>query len=103
MAIFCLFLFPKNKKGEIHYFDEPGNSTYLACGVALIISIAGLLVYLLLGQSDLGRWLGRRNFVFWFETLGVVAFAIAWLTKGNLAGGVAALVKGKPAVSDDQK
>lgn len=31
------------------------------------------------------------NFVFWFETLGVFAFATAWLTKGNIIGGVANL------------
>ena len=95
MALFCLCLFPKNAKGEVHYFDEAGNTTYFVCGVLLLAAIGGLLLYFFIRNTSLGQSLGAANFVFWFETLGVVAFAVAWLTKGNLIGGVGNLMAGE--------
>lgn len=100
MALFCLCLFPKNGKGEVRYFDEAGNTTYFICGVVLLIAIAGLLVFFLIRNTALGKTLADGNFVFWFETLGVLAFAIAWLTKGNLIGGVGNLVAGRTASAE---
>ena len=64
---------------------------YLACGIALLVSIAGLLYYALAGAETKAA-LRARNYVFWFETLGVVAFAISWLAKGKIVQGVANLV-----------
>ncbi|KIT16690.1 DUF998 domain-containing protein [Jannaschia aquimarina] len=92
MALICLFLFPKNAAGEVRYFDEPGNATYLACGIALIASIVGLAIFFFIADTDLGQALAERNIVFWLETLGVLAFAIAWLTKGNILAGVGSLL-----------
>jgi hypothetical protein len=91
MALFCLCLFPKNAKGEVHYFDEAGNTTYLICGALLLFAILGLFVFFLMRDTYMGQSLAKSNFVFWFETLGVLAFAIAWLTKGNIIGGLANL------------
>ncbi len=97
MAGFCFFLFPKNGKGEVRYFDEAGNAVYFVCGVLLLTSIAGLTLFSFVSDTAFGQSLAAGNFVFWFETLGVLAFAAAWLTKGSLLGGVAKLITGGPA------
>jgi hypothetical protein len=101
MALFCFFLFPKNARGEVRYLDEAGNATYLICGVFLLVALAGLAFFFLVRNTSVGQSLAAGNFVFWFETLGVLAFATAWLTKGNLIGGVANLMADKAANAED--
>ena len=103
MALFCFFLFPKVKGGGVSWSNEPGNVTYFTCGIALVVSIVGLLAYFIVKTSIIGEVLAENNFVFWFETLGVVAFAIAWLTKGNLLGGMSNIVTLKPKHGAGQK
>ncbi len=92
MAIFCLLLFPRNKQGEVKYFDEAGNTVYFICGVLLLVAIFGLLIFFFIKETGLGMNLAAKNFVFWFEALGVVAFAVAWLTKGNILAGIGNLL-----------
>jgi hypothetical protein len=105
MAVFCLYLFPRGDRTADGRIDWSGgkNRLYLICGIALLASIAGLLYYAFLGdQAALSAW----NYVFWFETLGVVAFAIAWLAKGKIVQGMTNLVTSRkqsaePSFDDD--
>ncbi|MCV6596262.1 MAG: hypothetical protein OIF40_04155 [Mangrovicoccus sp.] len=84
MALFCFFLFPKNAAGEIKRFASYGDVTYTICGAAIVFAMLALGLFLLIRDTSLGRALDARNIVFWLESLGVWAFGIAWLTKGNM-------------------
>lgn len=88
MAVFCFALFPKSADGKCRYLNELGNFVYLCCGIALLVAIGALAYYVLVRNTPQGADLRAVNFVFWFETLGIVAFGIAWLTKGNTYGAI---------------
>ncbi len=82
LAYFCLVLFPMG--GTRRADGKPALSlehlTYYACGAVLIASILGALAYLVLPFKDQLR---AVNYIFWVETAGVLAFSVAWLTKGD--------------------
>jgi hypothetical protein len=82
LAYFCLVLFPMGgaRRTDGHPALSLEHLTYYACGAVLIASILGALAYLILPFKDQMR---AVNYIFWVETAGVLAFAIAWLTKGN--------------------
>lgn len=82
LAIFCFFLFPRGdtKNGEIDW-KAPKNRVYLTCGILIVVSIAMLLLHWMLPFKDALR---SVNWVFWWETVAVLAFAISWLTKGRI-------------------
>lgn len=93
LAIFCFFLFPKGDlrpDGRIDW-KAPNNRIYLICGILILASIGFVGAYAL-SPPETQALLGRHNYIFWCETVGVVAFAVSWLTKGKLRRGIAELV-----------
>lgn len=82
LAYFCLVLFPMGGKRR----PDGGAAlslehlTYYVCGGVLIASIIAALAYLVLPWKAEMR---AVNYIFWVETAGVLAFSIAWLTKGK--------------------
>jgi hypothetical protein len=82
LAYFCLVLFPMGGKRRPDGGPaiDAEHLTYFVCGAVLVASIAGAVAYLVLPFKDELR---AVNYIFWVETAGVLAFAIAWLTKGN--------------------
>ncbi|RZT09386.1 hypothetical protein SAMN05216319_2187 [Duganella sp. CF402] len=50
------------------------NKVYFACGIAMLVS------FLIIGLMNLTH---NEGSIFWPETVAVMAFAIAWLTKGQ--------------------
>lgn len=93
MMLFCFFLFPRGDRkpdGSIDW-STPRNRLYLACGIALAVSILSLAAMMLAGDETQAA-LNARNVVFWGETLGVFAFGISWLAKGRIVEGVRALI-----------
>jgi len=93
LAAFCFFLFPRGDQTADGRVDWRGtkNRLYLVCGVLLILSIAALLIYALV-PSGTKSTLRAGNYIFWWETVGVVAFATSWLAKGRILEGVAYLM-----------
>jgi hypothetical protein len=83
LAYFCLVLFPMGGKrrsdGSAAMSME--HLTYYACGLVLLGAILAAGAYAILPVKDPLRAL---NFIFWVETAGVLAFSIAWLTKGKM-------------------
>lgn len=74
----CVFLFPKGAgRWHISVFKQPENAAYALCGALMAIACIGLLF--VVHNDCAARW----NAVFWFETLGITAFAAAWLIKGR--------------------
>lgn len=78
LAFFSLVLFTR-KGADQTARKKQRNRIYVACGFVLLISSVGILVYFVFLQK---RYPETR-FVFWAETIALVAFGISWLTKGG--------------------
>lgn len=97
LALFALVLFPKGHRhpdGRVDWTVRE-NRIYLACGLAIVLSLLALGVYAVLkftGSSGEAA-LNSVNYVFWWETVGVIAFGISWLVKGATLKGVQALIR----------
>lgn len=87
LAIFALVLFPKGHRRPDGRPDwgVRENRIYLICGLAIVLSVLALLVFLALRLSGaaVANALMAVNYVFWWETVGVVAFGLCWLVKGQ--------------------
>lgn len=82
LALFCLVLFTKgdrDDKGRVIWTTH--NRIYVTCGVLILGAIVALGVYKLF--PALQPRLNAVNYIFWCETVGVLAFAASWLVKGK--------------------
>jgi len=81
LAYFCLALFtqtsgnPTRQKGQ-------RNIVYRICGYAILASIVLIAVVNLLLKGD--SPVPALHPVFWLESTAVIAFGVAWLTKGEM-------------------
>jgi hypothetical protein len=83
LAYFSLCLFTKTDPIKIPTRQKKQrNKVYKACGYTLLASIV-LISLLTLLPIGVQRALNAYHPVFWLESLGVVAFGISWLTKGE--------------------
>jgi|GEM_PF-46805 len=55
------------------------NKIYIVCGAIMIACLAAILVFLLFFATGHPE----STFVFWAETIALVAFGVSWLTKGG--------------------
>lgn len=81
LGYFCLVLFKmtaKNKRLTRKKLQR--NRVYTACGYVIIASILLIVVSKVFNISHL---IGNIGPVFFFETTALIAFGIAWLTKGE--------------------
>lgn len=81
LAYFCLFLFRKTsalRTPTRHKLMR--NAVYTICGWTIIGSI---VVMTSLNIPAVSRFLAPINPLFTFESLALLAFGLAWLTKGN--------------------
>ncbi len=91
LAIFCFFLFPKGaRKDDNSFARTPANSIYFACASLIVLSIRALALYWIVSAATKAVLEGYY-YVFWFEALGVIAFAVSWLTKGKIIAGIRSL------------
>ena len=78
LAIFSLFLF--TRKGSNPTPQKlTRNKIYIICGIIMIACLVAIAIYLNFIHND-NRGSG---FVFWAETIALVAFGVSWLTKGG--------------------
>jgi hypothetical protein len=78
LSFFSLFLFTKSKKNVKPSPQKLArNKIYIICGVIMLACIIGIAVKSMIGGSK--QW----TFVYWAETVALVAFGISWLTKGE--------------------
>jgi hypothetical protein len=96
LAIFCLFLFPKGHRhpdGRIDWTTAE-NRAYLVSGIALVASIVALVFYGLQAwrEGSVSEALDAYYWVFFWEAVGVIAFAISWLIKGDTIQGLRSLL-----------
>ena len=82
LALFCLVLFTKGDRDTTgHMMWTPRNRFYVGCGLVILGSIAALAVYKLIPGLQPG--LDAFHYIFWCETIGILAFAASWLAKGK--------------------
>ncbi len=81
LAFFCLVLFRKTAPGNTPTHRKlKRNKVYTICGYTMV---ACIVLALVTGISRIKDFLGWENRLFWFESIAIVAFGIAWLTKGE--------------------
>lgn len=87
LAAFCLSNFRRGgAKGRSLFFGLNEDSFYKLCGYILIACIIVLGIVAVInhkGPADLAATLESIEIIFWAETVGLVTFAFAWLTKGK--------------------
>lgn len=82
LALFCFVLFTKGDRDDTgRMIWSPRNRFYVGCGAVIVASMLALAVYKLL--PALQPRLNAVNYIFWCETVGVLAFAASWLIKGK--------------------
>jgi len=55
------------------------NNIYVLCGITMVVSMAAVLIFLIFFDKNRPD----SGFVFWLETLILLAFGTSWLTKGG--------------------
>jgi len=86
LAAFSLILFTKTKKNE-DGMDEDlrtdqkkiRNVIYIVCGVIMIACLAAIAIY----EIFIKDGYEIQSFVFWAESIALIAFGFSWLTKGK--------------------
>lgn len=81
ITVLVVFFFPRGEQGR-----TKRKMTYYLCGLAMIGSLLIMLTYFL---SETKAAFGPY-FLFIFESIAVLAFALAWLAKGKTDEGVSA-------------
>ncbi len=78
LAVYSLFLFTqKDDKPTPQKLTR--NKIYIICGVVMVLCIIAIAVYL----NFFHKQGSTSGFVFWAETITLVAFGVSWLTKGG--------------------
>ncbi len=84
LAVFCLVQFPKTAKSGVPTPQKlRRNRIYRGCGIALLIAMAGIVIHAVILPEALRASLDRYSIVFLLESLGIWAFGISWLVKGE--------------------
>ena len=94
LAIFCLILFPRGDQDAAGrtIWTTPRNTFYAVCGGLIVVSMLAMIPYVLASQPTRDR-LAQYNYLFWWETIGILAFAASWLRKGKAQDAVAKVIK----------
>lgn len=80
LAYFSLFLFTKSEKGVPPSREKSiRNKIYIICGITILVCVISIPIYTLFIQTGNSV----SPFVFWAETVALIAFGISWLTKGE--------------------
>jgi hypothetical protein len=80
LAFFSIYLFTKTKKdAEPTQQKLIRNKIYISCGIIMVLCLAAIFIYMNFIQ-DIHY---DSTYVYWMETIALVAFGISWLTKGE--------------------
>jgi hypothetical protein len=83
MALFCLVQFPRGERRADGRLKWTGRCvTYFACGIVILAAMVAIGVYFI-ADHGLKVHMVAAKYLFWFESLAVMAFATSWLVKGR--------------------
>ena len=74
ISYLTIFRFTKPSQTDDINRKRSRNKVYIACGIVMVICIAAIVIIKLRDYT---------SSIFWPETVAIVAFGIAWLTKGH--------------------
>ena len=74
ISYLTIFRFTKPGRSDDINRKRSRNKVYIACGIVMVICIALVVIIKLRDYT---------SSIFWPETVAIVAFSIAWLTKGH--------------------
>lgn len=74
ISYLTLFRFTKPSRPNVTDRKRKRNKIYVACGLVMFASLVAIVVL---------KWLSRDNPIYVPETIAIVAFGVAWLTKGQ--------------------
>jgi len=78
LANFSIVIFTKKDPDPTDQ-KRKRNMIYVACGVVMIVSLAAIMIYFTFFHIPNSE----SHFVFWAETIALIAFGVSWLTKGG--------------------
>ncbi|MCU1683556.1 MAG: hypothetical protein JWQ81_4295 [Amycolatopsis sp.] len=79
LAYFCLFEFTKSNTANPTRRKVQRNGVYVACGVIIVASLVLIAVFGLFLSSETAS----LRPALWLESAAILAFGVAWLTKGE--------------------
>lgn len=88
LAVFSIFLFTRGDrtpKGKMVWTTR--NISFVAYGCVILLAIAALALYFIQPAKQGVR--DQSNYLFWWEAIGVWAFATSWLAKGRTLTNIA--------------
>lgn len=81
LAVMSLFLFTISTKPAMTDEKRDRNKVYVVCGVTMVVCI----VLIAAGKFFMSaEWNDQTSFMFWLESIAIVAFGISWLTKAEV-------------------
>ncbi len=78
LSLFSIFLFTK-KETRPTKRKLTRNKIYRICGSVMLVCLAAIMIFFIFFEEGHPQ----SSFVFWAETLALIAFGISWLTKGG--------------------
>lgn len=79
LSYYSLFLFTLTVEGEKPKGRKLArNRIYITCGVIMIACLIAIAIYSFVTDDTT-----KTRFIFWAESIALVAFGISWLTKGE--------------------
>jgi len=86
LAYFCLFIFVKTKPGKnpserMKALKEKRNMIYKSCGIVMVTTMILMGICYLVDTFDVFDI--SIAYIFWGETVCLIAFGFSWITKGN--------------------
>jgi hypothetical protein len=80
LAGFSLFRFTLTEKQKSLTKQKLNrNIIYRICGIVMLVCLVSIVIFFKLFYSEVSR----SHFVFWGETVALIAFGVSWLTKGG--------------------
>lgn len=93
LALFSLFQFTRGERGPDGRLRWTRKAAiYVLCGTAILACIVALIPYLMAAGPAKAQ-AADRHYLFWVETIAVLAFAFSWLTKGKAMAGLLAMAR----------
>jgi hypothetical protein len=82
LALNSIFLFTKTggDAGQRTSRKRMRDAVYIFCGVAILVSLAGIILYVFFFEKSA---VSRYNPVLFLETVSLAAFGLSWLVKGD--------------------
>jgi hypothetical protein len=74
ISYLTIFRFTKPSQPNVTQRKRSRNKVYVACGIVMVVCIVAIVIIKLIDFT---------SSIFWPETVAIVGFGIAWLTKGH--------------------